>query len=204
MYTKAKIFNLALSALLLQRQIIEPETDKSNEAKVLNSFYDVAFRTTLEDLDLDSTSTTVTLELIEEDPTDHWKFSYRYPSNCLFFRRIKSCALKDDRTTHIRRKVEMRGGEKVILSNKEDAEAEIIPIDISLASLAASVGMCVAYKLAMMSAPLITGKGAQKLRASLQGNYIIFKAEAQEMDRRENFEYDDPIVESEFVRARLE
>lgn len=206
MYTKAKIYNIALGALLLQRQVSNPDQDQSNECKVLNTHWDTAFRSTLEDLDLDSLSTQETLELLAEDPEDfpEWKYVYKYPTNCAFFRRIKSTVHTDDRSTHIAKKVGLYNGQKAIFTNEYEAVAEIIPHDLNLSTLSANVGLCVAYKLALLSAPLIVGKGAKALREDIQGRYVMAKGEAQEQDRRENFNYVDEEVESEFVRARLE
>ncbi len=206
MYTKESIYNLALGALLLQRQITDATTDRSNECKVLNAHYDTAFRATLEDLDLDSTSSQVTLALLDTDNDDYpnWRYIYEYPATCAFFRRIKSSALMDNRTTHIAKRVAMFDGDKAIFTNEEDAIAEIIPHDIELDSLSATAGLAIAYRLAILSCPLIVGKGASKLREELEKRYVITKAEAQEQDRRENFNFTDEAVESEFVEARTE
>jgi hypothetical protein len=203
MYTKAKIYNLALGALLLQRQVSDPETDKSNEAKVLNTHYDVAFRSTLEDLDLDSTSTSITLELLETDPNTDWRYAYKYPVNCAFLRRIKSVALMDNRTTRIPLRVAIHNSLKTIFTNEASAVAECIVHDLPLTALSATVGLAIAYRLAVLSAPLIVGKGATTLRDSINQKYIVTKAEAQEQDRRENFNFTDDTVGSEFVEERL-
>lgn len=203
MFTKAKFFNLACGALLLQRQIVNPETDQSNEAKVLNTFYDVAWRSTLADLDLDSTSTTITLELLARDPSEQWKYAYKYPGKCAFFRRIKSCARTDDRSTHIPKHVAIFNAQKVILTNKCDAVAELIPDDIPLSTLSAPAGLAVSFRLAVLAAPLATGKGAAKLIAEIEKRYILAKAEALQQDERENFVFEDPSVTSEFVNERL-
>lgn len=206
MYTKAKIYNLALGALLLQRQISNADQDQSNECKILNTHWDTAFYSAIEDMDLDALSTQVTLELIDDDPADfpEWAFVYKYPSNCAYFRRIKTTVMMDDRSTHIAKKVAMYEGQLAIFTNEATAEAEIIPKDIPLVALSAQAGLAVAYRLAALSAPLIVGKGAQKLRQEIEQKYVVAKAEAQEKDRRENFNFTDPEVESEFVRSRLE
>ena len=204
MYTKAKIFNLALGALLLQKKISDPETDTSNENKVLGTHYDVAFQSTLEDLDLDSTSTEEVLALVATDPNTLWLYAYLYPANCAFFRRIQSVSEVDNRTTHISKRVSMYQGQKVIFTNEEDAIAEFIPHDISLTHLSANVGLAIAYRLAFLSSPLIVGKGALKLRESIKQDYLLAKGEAQEKDKRENFSFNDESIDSEFVEARLE
>lgn len=207
MYTKEEIYNLALSALLLQRQITNTATDKSNEAKVLNTNYDAAFRSALADMDLDSTATLETLELLETDPIDAWDYAYKYPTDCSFFRRILNAnyleTTMDNCTTRVPLRVAIHGGVKVIFSNEITATGEFITHEVPLSSLSPEAGLAVAYRLAILAAPLIVGKGASRLRTELLQKYTILKSEAQETDRKENFNFTDPLTESEFVEARL-
>lgn len=202
MYTKAQIFNLALGAMLLSRRITNTETETSNENVVLNTHYDVAFRATLEDLDLDSTSTEATLALIEVDPVTQWKYAYAYPTDCAFLRRIKSEYKLDCRYTHIPKRVAIHEGAKVIFTDQEDAIVEYVSYDVPLSTLSATVGLAIAYRLAILAAPLVTGKGAAKLVTDIQAKYMVAKAEAQEQDRRENFNFVDEAIDSEFVAER--
>ncbi len=204
MYTKSKIFELAIGALLLQRRVVNADTDTTNECVVLRNWYDVALQTTLEDLDLDSTKETVALELIEADPNDEWLYAYKYPTNCAFLRRIVSGQRVDNRASHIPKIVEMYNGEKAIFCDTEQASAEIIVNDFPLSALSGHAGLCLAYNLASMAAPLITGKGAKRLLDELEKKYIVKKGQAQAHDQRENFNFVDDDVESEFVLARTE
>ena len=100
-YSKVQIYNLALGALLLSRRIIDVDTDTTNECKILTLHYATALAATLADLDLDSTSTQAAANLVEEQPNDLWAYSYDYPSDCAFLRRIQSGATVDDSYTHI-------------------------------------------------------------------------------------------------------
>ena len=202
MYTKAKIFNLALGALLLQRRIVEAETDPSNEAKVLLTHYDTAFRAALQDMDLDSTSSQKDLEKIEDEPNDLWLFSYKYPNDCVFLRRIQSTVDTDSRATHIPKRVAMKDGVKVIFCNLEEAIAEYISKDVPLHSLSANAGLAIAYKLAILAAPLVTGKGAKSLIEAIEKKYAVAKAEAKSHDRNENLNFEEESTISEFVHAR--
>lgn len=202
MYSKAKIFNLALGALLLTKRISDTETDPSLENQILNTHYEVALKSTLQDLDLDSTSSQKTLELITLNPNDLWTFAYKYPSNCAFLRRIQSAVLKDNRTTQVPRRVGLYGTQKAIYTNQENAIVEYIPNDVPLTTLSPSAGLCVAYKLATLGAPLISGKGAAALRKEIMNSYLLSKAEAQEHDRLENANFDEDDITSEFVEAR--
>lgn len=202
MLSKTSIFNLALNELLLQRRVINADSDTSNEAVVLRTNWDVALFSTLEDLDLDSTSEDFQLELVAENPNDNWLYAYKYPQNCAYFRRIKSLLKQDNRSSFISKKVAMYEGSKVIFTNEYQAVAEIIPTDIDLSSLGAMTGLAIARRLATLSVPLVVGKGSNDLMKTIEAKYVIAKGEAQEKDRNENFDFPDPEIDSEFVEAR--
>lgn len=202
MYSKVDIFNLALGALLLNKQIADAETDTSKEAKVLRQFYPIALAQTLQDLDLDATSEKIALEKIEDLNNEEWLYAYKYPSKCLFFRRIVSGFVKDNRSTKIPLARGTRNGVSVIYTNQQDAYGEYIHKDINLNTLNASAGLALAYRLAFLSTTLIVGKGALNIRRDIQTTYSFYKAEAQETDRLEGETFDDLAVDSEFVQAR--
>ena len=202
MASKESIFNLALSALLLQRQVTNATTDKSNEANVLRANFDSAFRRTLQDLDLDSTSTIAPLAITAEQPIDQWAYAYTYPADCAFFRRIESGVQRDNRYTHIEKRVGIFGGVKVIFCNEPNAYAQYVSSTTPLTSLSASVELAVALNLAIMSTPLIVGKGARTLMEQLMQRYLMAKLDCQEQDRNESFSYSTDDEESEFVAER--
>lgn len=213
MFTKATIYNLALQALLLTRQIVDPNSDKSNEAKVLNEQWPIAFKTALFDMDLDSTASQQNLELIHDftkdppssngQPGPLWHYAYKYPDKCAFFRRIVSCNLNDDKFTHHAKRVMIYNAKKCIFTNVPLAIGEYIPVDFPLQTLSAPGGMTIAYRLAMQSAPLIVGKGAKSLMQEIERKYASSKAEAQSMDERESFSFQSDANMSEFVKERL-
>ena len=205
--SQAQIYNLALSALLLAKEVSNVDTDTSNEVRILNTHWDIAYESTLQDLDLDSLSQPVTLELIENltgDVDELWAYVYKYPSKCTFLRRLVSSAVTDTRSTHISKRTAIRNGVKVIYTDEVEAVGECITNDIPITALSPMAAMAIAYSLASLSAPLIVGKGANRLRTSLQDSYVIFKHEAQEYDSRENFNYETDDQRSELVAARLE
>lgn len=202
MFTKVQIFNLALSALLLTKRITDTVADVSTENRTLNLVYDIALDSTLQDLDLNKTSTQSDLELIIKDPNKLWKFAYKYPNNCTFFRRIQSSVVKDVRVTKIPFITTNYEGDAAIFTNHESAIGEYIASDVPLKLLSANAGLAVAYKLASLAAPLVAGKGALTLRKDIDSRYLLYKAEAQEVDRLENNNYDSDQTQSEFVLAR--
>lgn len=203
MYSKAEIFNLALSALLLERQIVDADEDKSREAAVLRKFWEPALRQTIQDLDLDRLTETKVLELIAENPNDLWTYAYKYPNNCATIRRIQSCVVQDNRQTKIPLRTGVLNGVSVIYTNFPQATLEYVPNDIPLSSFSASAGMALAYRLAHMATALVAGKGAQKIRQEILQLYMAYKSEAQEHDRMENMNFEEDRVVSEFVADRL-
>jgi hypothetical protein len=207
MYSKVKIFNLALGALLLTRNLTDTTVDASNEGRTLKLHWDIALRSALEDMDLDSTSTQANLSLVATDPVHGWRFAYLYPKDCAFFRRIlvhnhHLQAEPESRYNNEPKHVCMFNNQKVIMAHKECAIGEYIQTDFPLTSLSATVGMAIAYRLAILSAPLIVGKGATALRKEIASLYVTTKAEAQQQDQRENHRWIDPALESELVAVR--
>lgn len=203
--TKPQIYNLTLSGLLLAKEVVDPVTDKSSEVRVLNLHWNVALYSFLADLDLDSLATTVTLELIEElDENYEFAYAYKYPSTCAYFRRIKSGVVTDTSYTHIAKKIGVHGGFKAIFTDEADAVAEILPDDFDIGLLSAPAGMALAHKLAELSAPLVVGKGAKTLIENIRELYVMYKMEAQALDARENFVFENEALRSEFVQARTE
>jgi hypothetical protein len=205
MATKVQIYNLALSALLLTKEIEEIDTDTSNEVRILNLHWNLAFESTMQDLNLNSIKSKIPLELIEElDDTYNWTYAYRYPSNCIFLKRLVSCARVDSIRTAIDKEIGEYEGEKAVFTDEVEAVAECITNNFPITMLNPMAALAVAYKLAMLSAPLITGKGARALKESLKLDYVMAKSDAQETDHYENQNFEHESVRSEFVAARME
>jgi hypothetical protein len=202
MFAKADIFNLALNELLLVRRITNADTDTSNEAKVLLTNYNMAFWSTLETMDLNATSTQAVLALVATCPIKHWKYAYQYPADCVFFRRIQSHVVVDCKATHHPKLVGVFNGQRVIFANHDCAIGEYIPNSISESMLPATAALAVAQRLAILSAPLVTGKGAAALIQAIEKKFVQTKADAQALDARENFNFVSEQIESEFVLER--
>lgn len=85
--SQVAICNLALHHLATGKQITSL-TEKSEEARVCNVFYDQVKDEVLRDFAWPFATVTVTLELVQQQPTFEWGYSYRMPSDCLAARRI--------------------------------------------------------------------------------------------------------------------
>lgn len=202
MYEKSDIYNLTLAHLLLIKRVLDVDSDTSKEVQVLNSVYDTAFLKTLEELDLDSTSTQIQLELIATDPNDLWSFAYKYPSKCLRFRRIQSSVRRDTRDTQIPKSIKIFNGKKAIFTDQESAIGEFITTDTSLSVLSASAGLAMSYKLAILSAPLIAPKMAITLIKQIKDLYLVAKEDARVLEYEEGHTFETDEELSEFVVAR--
>jgi hypothetical protein len=206
MYDKTGIFNLALSALFLQKKISDSETDPSKEATILRSHWDAAWNIGLQELDTDSVAVTAALELLAEAPDSNWDYVYKYPDNCAFLRRIVPTLggeVTDDTLTVIDRKISRYLTNKAIFTNEIDAKAEYIPNDLSPDDLNAEEALFIAYKLARLCLPLIIGKDSDNVAKLLEARYQQAHLDARAKSAKETNIYQEDWQRSEFVKHRL-
>lgn len=206
MYSKTQIFNLALSALFLQKTVSDSETDTSKEATILRSHWDAAWNIGLQELDTDSIAVTESLELLAEAPDSNWDYVYKYPNNCAFLRRIVpelGGQVTDDTIDAIDRKISRYSGNKAIFTNEINAKAEYIPNDISPDDLNAEEALFIAYKLARLCLPLIIGKDSDNVAKLLESRYEQAHLDARAKSAKETSIYQEEWQRSEFVKHRL-
>lgn len=203
MYDKTKLFNLALSALFLQKRITNADTDTSVEGLTLQVNWDTAYYSALSDLDLDSTSTIKVLSQLVINPNEHWAYAYLYPTDCAYFRRILSSNVKDDAYTTIDRKIGIHSGQKVIFTNQQAAYGEYVIKDVPMASLTPEAAIYVSLKLASLCAPLIVGKNSDNVVRTIERRMSQALFDAQQKDNAETSIYTHDYQKSEFARERL-
>ena len=203
MFSKTRIFNLSLNALLLSAQVKEADTDQSTVAKTLRQFYDLSFNGALIDMDLDSTSDSIILVLKESLPNTRWDFVYEFPTRAVHLRRIESIHRRDDEQTFIAKKVSIHLGKPSIFTDQVDACGEFIVNDMDLNSMPENVGETIALRLAINAATLLVGKGAKSLKQTLKEDYVVSKSEAQEQDRNQNLNMQTDEQRSSWVKERL-
>lgn len=203
MFDKTKIFNLALAALSLQKRISNADTDSSTEALTLNVYWDLAFNSALQEMDLDSTSTSKALELVEENPNEYWSKAYLYPTDCVLLRRIKTGNLTDDEESKEDLRVEIYEGQKVIMTNKDAAEIEYISKDVPFSTLTAEAAHFISLRLAKLAIPLVAGTNKKDVLATLNEAYSMALLDAQRKDRIESSIYQPEYAKSALVKARL-
>lgn len=84
------ICNMAIRHLAVTTGPIASLTERSKEAKACSLFLEQVRAEVLRDYPWAFATHVDLLALVEEEPTNDWLFSYRYPDNCVTFRRILS------------------------------------------------------------------------------------------------------------------
>lgn len=200
MASKTEIVNLALSHLAVDKEIANLETESSKEASSARRFYDTARDMVLRDFAWPFATKIAALALVAEEPNTEWAFSYRYPTDCLYLRRILSGLRNDARETRVPYRIAQDDAGRIIFTDEADAQAEytvktdnpqIYPADFTLA---------LSYLLASFMAPRVTAGDQYKLGQRALAMYQAMKARAE--SNALNEEQAEQEVESEFIRAR--
>lgn len=200
MQVSTEICNLALGHLAAST-IQDAETEQSTEAKVCRLFYSPALREYLRDFRWPFASRIQALALIEEEPNSLWKYSYRYPSDCLDFYSIISPGLRAAQTVEPIPFVTSGDGQgQIIFTDQPDAEAEygVYIDDPNL--LPADFIMGFSFRLAFYMAPRLTKGDPFKLGERAWKASQSWAAKAQYSARVES--KSDPKPTTESITAR--
>lgn len=198
-FTKEQLCNLALGHLGVTKFIVDlaAETGRSNEATVMNLYYDPAVEFVLEDYPWPELTKYVTLGLVEADPNDDWLYSYRYPSDCIFARRIStSIGRVDPNPPPFETGVDDQG--RLIYTDTADAILEYTLLPESPALFRPTLGMAISWWLAGLACPGLAKK--KELADRCMKMYVALKSTAQARAGNEQQQSVEP--ESEMIRAR--
>lgn len=160
MSTKIEICNIALSNLGTSIEI-QDINERTKEAKALKKFYGVALAACCRDFTWPFTKQFVQLQLVENNPTTEWLYSYRYPNNCILFKRILHPGMRDD--TYDGRVPYIQSSDnsgKLIFCDLPEAQAEIAVVPTNESFFPPDFIMAFSYRLAFYIAPLTTGGNA--------------------------------------------
>jgi hypothetical protein len=196
-----EIANLALGHIGVSSEISDLETEQSREAKAIRRFWDVCLEQVLRDHPFGFATKVAELNLVESDPNTDWLFSYRYPTDCLFVRKILSGVNITTPSDPIDYKLAGDDSGRLIMTNQEDAVIEYTRVLTDFDNMPADFKMAFSYRLAVYIAPSLTSGDPFKLKQDCMNGYLmeISKAEANSINEESN----DPDVDSEFVRARI-
>jgi hypothetical protein len=193
------IANLSLSHLGVGKRISDLD-ENSAEANALSAFYDLALEQSLRAVNWPFATKFVTLALVESDPTDEWGYSYRYPSDCLYFRRILSGSRQDTRQSRISYKIGIDNAGQLVYTDQSQAQAEYTMLVRDPQRWPSDFAMAFSYLLAALIAPRLSGGDPTKRGEAAREMYEmeIRRARANAW----NEEQPDEEVETESIRAR--
>jgi hypothetical protein len=194
---------MSISHIGSGKEISDIDTESSEEAKACRRYYETALKSTLRDFNWSFARRVVALGLVEDmssQSTEEFTYSYRYPSDAVKIRRIKSGMRNDTRQSRSVFWVTSDDTGRLIYSNEENAEAEytkhitdtlLYPDDFTLAF---------SYKLAALIAPRLSSGDLFGMKDKMQRYYEIEISTAESNGLNED--QDDELPDSEFVRVR--
>lgn len=200
MASPTEISNLALSHLGIDKEIANLDTENSVEARACRRFYELARNATLRDHAWPFASKISELGLVEEDPNDEWGYSYRYPSDCLNFRRILSGMRNDSAQSRVPYKIIQDSSGLLILTDQSNADCEYTIIATDTLRYPPDFVNALSLRLAAYAAPKITAGTNLKLGDRAMQMYVFEISVAK--SNGVNEEQSDQVPESEFIRAR--
>lgn len=122
--TKTNLANLALVHLAVSSEIANVDTDNTPIARAFRRVYETTRDEVLRDFAWPFAKRTVELQLVEEDPTTEWAYSYRYPTDCLKARRLVSGSRNESRAQRIPYSIAGDDSGSLIYTDLEDAQLE--------------------------------------------------------------------------------
>lgn len=199
MSSKMDIWNTALSHLGISKEVASVD-ESSAEAKACRRFYDTTIKAVLKDYSWPFASKIATLNLITANPNDEWAYSYRYPSDCLFFRRILSGNRNDTELTKIVYAISQDASGLVIYTDAVTAQGEYTVNITDESYFASDFVLAVSYRLAYYMAARLTAGDPFKLGPAAMQNYMIELSRA----KANSFNEDQSVTlqDTESIAAR--
>lgn len=200
MASKVEICNLAISNVGTGKTIADFELERSSEAAACRQYYAVALKGTLRDFPWPFATKHLALALVQEDPTEEWAYSYRYPTDCVKMRRILSGNRVDTRQSRVPYRISSDASGKLIYTDKYQAVAEYTYLVENTQLYDDSFVNALAWRLASLLSPRLSQGNPFKIAERCRNEYMreLLKAE------REGGTEDQPEEEpaSEFDRGR--
>jgi hypothetical protein len=199
MATQTQICNMALQHIG-SSEVIANIDERSKQALICRTFYDLALEATLRDFPWPFATKTIDLGLVEEDPTIEWRYSYQYPTDCLDFRRIPNGVWPETVASRIPYRLVYGQSGTLIYTNQVDAEGEYTMRITDASRFPADFVIALSYRLADMIVPSLSKGDLARIsdRILRKYDFEISKARASAV----NEENPGLAPESEFITVR--
>lgn len=194
---------MALAHIGIGKDISNLETESSEEARACRRFYDTARDATLRDFPWPFATKIIAISLIETftgTSNKEYTYSYRYPSDCLDVRRIKSTIRNDTRQSRVPLKILKDDAARIIYTDTEDAELEYTVRVTDPSFYPPDFQIAFSYRLAAYIAPRLAKGDPFKLGDAAMQKYDMEISRAKAASANE--EQPDELPVSEFERSR--
>lgn len=198
--SNTEIANLAISHLGTGKEIASLDTEKSEEASAVRRVFSNARDSVLRDCNWPFATVIASLGLVAESPNTEWDYSYRYPSDCINFRRILSGIRNDTRQSRVPYRLGRDATGLLIFTDEASAVCEYTIREEDVSRFASDFEMALSLRIAFLVAPRLTSGDPGKLRQSLQQEYLYQISLARAAAYNE--EQSEEIPESQFIRIR--
>jgi len=201
--SETELCNLALSHLAVAGvtfEIQDLDTEKSKEAQACRRFYAQARDEVLRAFPWPFATVIDNLALVATAPNVEWAYSYRYPSDCLMFRRILSGFRTDALDSRIPYRLGRDASGELVFTDMDSAQGEWTTQVTNVGAFAPDFVQALAFLLASYIGPRVAGGDQYKLadRAYQLYQRSLGVARANAF----NEEQADPPPDSEMIRAR--
>lgn len=202
MASKTNVLNIALGRIGVSKQVANVDTEQSLAAQTARTFIDEDIRYVLRDFPWPFATAYKNPALVagttSVNAVSDWRYAYRYPSDCLFVRRIvvPTVGRNDPNPPPFRIGRDSEG--RLIYTNQEDAEIEYTYNVDDVTEFDPLAVSQLAWKLGAGLGPSLSRiKGVVEM--CMQG-YEIDKTKAQ--SRALNEAQQEVPIEAEGIRAR--
>lgn len=200
MPSKVELCNQALGHLGVGDGISNLETERSQNARACRLFFDQVVDEMLRKFAWPFATKLAALQLLATDPNDEWGFSYRYPNDCLYLRRILSGTRVDTSDTRVPFKVAQDAVGKVVYTDMEDAQVEYTVRITDVNRFSPDFAVAFTYLLASKIAPRLEEGDPFKLADRCLRLYVANMREAAGQALNESAQGQDP--DADLIRSR--
>lgn len=201
MASKTQIGNLALTCMGVSKPVANIDTENSLEARTLKQHFDTQRDFVLRDFPWPFASAYATLGLVagssDAPANNEYTFAYRYPSDCLFARRL---TLPGGRLSTI--KIPFQVGRdsqgRLIYTDQEDAELKYTVAITEATEFDPLFVSMFAWRLAAICAPALSRVDNITKTCLLAYEFEKQRAQAEALNEGES----DPPLDAEWIRGR--
>lgn len=167
---KTRIANLALGHLGQSKPIADIE-ENTAPARAMNLFYEETLREVLRDFPWPFATKIEALALRATDPNEEWSYSYTYPTNCVYFRRIQSGFRVETREQRVPYRVGKGSPGLVIFTDKAEAIGEFTEFNDDPTHYPPDFTQAFSLKLAANTANMVCGEDPFKMGDKARAKY---------------------------------